>query len=268
VRTLPDETAGSLAFRLAQSQQLSVETFCREHFDLNVAKARSDLDRRLPSAHGAALARSANIPLRNVRRLSMSADHSVSVWNQEELRYSGPIRVCPRCLTEHRYGRRFWRTRFAAACPAHGIEMLAKCPHCKSGLPYFGDMAGIANQFWLESWPTCPSCLRTIEAADSADLVLVAVSRRWIAALDGHPQRGYSANGFLKLSAAMLGRFRNLERYRRLAELVAPDSNWPHHVTTARLLRALLGSHTTVNVGYAALGVEFQPDQLAREIVV
>lgn len=268
MRTLSDETAASLAFRLAQARHVSVETFCREHFDLDQAKARSDLDRRLPSAHGAALARTAAVPIRSVLRLAISDEHSVSVWNRQSLTYSGPVRVCPRCLAEQLYGRRYWRTRFAAACPIHGTEMLAKCPHCNSDLPYFGDMGGIATQFWLESWPTCPSCLHTIESADSADHVLVAVSRRWIAALDGHPQRGYSANGFLQMSAAMLGRFGNVERYRRLAQLVAPNSHWPYHATTALLLRALLGSHTTVNVAYAALGMEFQPDQLANDIVV
>lgn len=268
MRTLPDETAGSLAFRLAQSRQMSVESFCRDYFDLDQVRARSDLDRRLPSEHGVALARSANLPLRAVLNLDISDEHFASVRNRETWRYSGQIRVCPRCLAEHRYGRRFWRTRFAAACPAHGVELLAKCPHCKSDLPYFGDMAGIATQFWLESWPTCPSCLRMIESSNPADLVLTAISRRWISSWSGRPQCGYSASSFLRLSAAMLARFDTAERYRRLSDLVAPQSNWPHHVTTALILRALLRSHTTVNVGYAALGVEFQPDQLAKDIVV
>lgn len=268
MRILPDETAGSLAFRLAQSRQQSVAFYCREHLDLDLAKARSDLDRRLPSQLSAALAHSAETPLRAVQNLRIPHEHLVSVWNRGSLRYSGSIRACPQCLAEHRYGRRFWRTCFAAACPDHGLELLTKCPHCKSDLPYFGEMAGIVNQFWLESWPTCPTCLHLIEHADPADRALIAISRRWTSALAGRPQREYSARGFLRLSAAILSRFATVDRYQRLSQLVAPSSNWPHHVATALLLRTLLGAHTPVNVGYAALGVDFQPDQVAKEIVV
>lgn len=268
MKILPDETAGSLAFRLAQSKQQSVAFYCQEQFDLDLAKARSDLDSRLPSQLSAALARSAKISLTAVQNLHIPNEHLVSVWNKGDLRYSGSIRACPRCLAEHKYGRRFWRTDFAAACPDHGLELLTKCPHCKSDLPYFGDMAGIFNQFWLESWPTCPTCLHLIQYADPAHLALIAISRRWTSALAGRPQRGYSARGFLRLSGTILSRFTTQERYRRLSQLVAPASNWPHHVATALLLRALLSSHTSVNVGYAALGVDFQPDQVAKEIVV
>lgn len=268
MRILPDETAGSLAFRLAQQRQQSVAALCRELFELNLVQARSDLDRRLASDHSAALARASQSHRHAVLRLGLPDRFTNSVWCRETRRYTSSIRACPVCLAECKYGRRFWRTCFAASCPIHGTELLSRCPHCNVGLPYFGEMAGIVTQFWLESWPTCPTCLRLIESTHSAHPVLTTLSRRWMSALSGRPLCGYRAGEFLRLSARILAKFTTVDRYQRLAELVAPHSNWPHHVATALLLRALLRSRTPMNVGYAALGVDFQPDQLAKDIVV
>lgn len=243
-------------------------SLCKELFGLNLERARSDLDRRLVSDHYVILAQAATTCRQATHNLRLPDRFTYPVWSRETHKYTGAIRVCPDCLSELKYGRRFWRTCFAAACPAHGVELLSRCPHCNTGLPYFGEMAGIITQFWLESWPLCPTCLRLIVCTKPAHPVLAMLSRRWISALSGRPQSGYSASAFLRLSAKILARFNTVERYQRLAMIVAPLSSWPHHVAAALLLRALLRARTPLSVGYAALGAEFQPDQLARDIMV
>lgn len=265
---LSDETASSLVFRLAQNRRQSVVSFCTQMFDLSVAQARSDLDRRLPSDHISRLAAVVSTPYRDLADLQLPNHFWYSVRNQRSRKYDGAVRVCPLCLAENKYGRRFWRTCFAAACPIHGVELAYACHHCRSDLPYFGEMAGIVPQFWLESWPTCPNCLRLTQHTSTADAALVVMSRRWDEALAGHAQRAFQAGDFLRLSAKTITRFTKIERYKRVAELVAPISIWPAHVATALLLQSLLQGRPPMSAAYAALGMEFQPDQLAKDIVV
>ena len=265
---LPDETAGSLVFRLAQHRQQSVSDFCAHWFDLNLPKARSDLDQRLPENHLATLAKITKISLAEAESLRLPRATAYSVWNRQTLSYCGSIRACPRCLTENKYGRRFWRSRLAAVCLVHGIELISACPHCRSGLPYFGDMAGIVTQFWLESWPTCPICLRMADVFRPANPALCMMSRRWASAFVGRAQNGYPANDFLQLSVRILDRFSTMCRYKQAAQLVAPKSDWTGHIATALVLRSLLRERTPMSAAYAALGLMFQPDQLAKEIMV
>lgn len=265
---LPDETASSLVFRLAQSRRQSVVSFCTQMFDLSVAQARSDLDRRLSSDHISRLAAVVSTPHRDLADIQLPKHFWYSVRNQRSRKYDGPVRVCPRCLAETKYGRRFWRTCFAAACPIHGVELSCTCHHCRNDLPYFGEMAGIVPQFWLESWPTCPNCLRLTEHITPAHPMLALMSRHWIAALAGHRQHAYQPTDFLRLSARTIQRFTTVNRYKQVAELIAPNSGWPGHVATAFLLHSLIQGRPPLSAAYAALGMEFQPVQLAKDIVV
>jgi len=267
MQVLPDESAGSFAFRLAQHRRQSLASLCHELLELSIARNPIDLDRRLARDYGSTLLRAAHASQRAKRLFLLPDDYICSVRNSETRKYTGPVRICTRCLRERKYGRKFWRTIFAAACPQHGVELTNVCPFCQTNIPYFGEMAGMISQFWLESWPTCPACLQLIKSGNPAHPMLIRITRRWISALSGEPQRDYTARGFLHLSARILARFEAEERYRELSKLVAPDSAWPYHVTTALLVRALMRKHTTPNAAYAALGVSFQPDQLASEIV-
>jgi hypothetical protein len=129
-------------------------------------------------------------------------------------------------------------------------------------------MGGILTQFWLESWPTCPTCLRLIESAYGAHPVLLMMSKKWRDALAGQPQYGYPAVKFLAMSAKILGRFENIDRYRMSANLIAPQSKWASHIATALLVRSICRPRTPLTSSYAALGLSFQPDQLANDIMV
>lgn len=265
MKILPDESAGSFAFRVAQTRRQSLTLFCLEQFDLSNL---GDLDRILVRDYGHALERIGKTIHKAHRSLHLEEEYTYSVWSRETRKYTGPIRACPYCLAEEKYGRKFWRTKFAAACPRHEVELIGACPFCRANLPYFGEMAGIVGQFWLESWPTCPTCLRVIECSRPAHPVLLAMTRRWTSSFAGNSQCSYTAHSFLHLSYRILSRFDADDRYRQLAALVASESAWPHQLATALLLRALLRKQTSPIVAYAALGLTFQPDQLANEIVV
>lgn len=268
MRPLPDETAGSILFRLAQSRCQPTSVLCEELFGLSHAQARSDLDLRIPIDHGAALAKLLNLGTRQFERLLLPSKFVTSVRNRVSQQHDGPIRLCHRCMAEAKYGRRFWRTCFAAACPDHGLELTESCPHCGTRIPHFGWTGEITLQLWLESWPTCPACLRCVDTAPRAHPVLVAMSKRWRSALAGYPQYRFEAAGFLRLSANLVRCFRTIDCYQEAASAIAPNSYWAGHLAAALLIRSICRNRTPSSACYAALGMPFQPAQLAKDIVV
>jgi len=194
-------------------------------------------------------------------------DWMTSIWDAKSRRHSGPVRVCPVCLEQSLHARRFWRTRFAAACPVHGTELIAECPRCGAPLPYFGAPVGLLVQLWLETWPVCPSCVRKIDAIYPAHAILVAMSRRWRAALNGTSQYGLHAGDFLHLSTRLIDRFLHVPRYERTAAIINASERWPAHAAAALMLRALLEGHIPDSVFYAAIDRDFAPSQLAKDII-
>jgi hypothetical protein len=267
VRPLSDESASSLAFRLAQGECCTVTDFCRAHFGLSYAAAHCDLDRLLVKAHAQVLAGIAGVTTQTIRRTAIPGKWMTSTWDARLRRHSGSVRVCPLCLEQRRYGRRFWRTIFAAACPVHGVELVSGCPRCSAMFPYFGAPAGLLVQFWLEMWPVCPACVRKVHSIFPAHAPLVAMSKRWCAALSGIPQYGLRASTFLWLSARLIDRFLHAPRYQRVAEMIHASERWPAHAAAALMLRTLLSGHISNSIFYAAIDRDFTPSQLAKDII-
>lgn len=129
LRPLPDETAGSILFRLAHSELRSVSDLAMHMFGLSYHQAHADLDRLLPAKRMAKLANECRLQLSTAQQLRLPDKWISSAWSPEDRRYVGPTKLCCECLRKYRYGRRFWRTCFAAACPEHGCELIDECPH-------------------------------------------------------------------------------------------------------------------------------------------
>ena len=267
-RQLPDETAGSILFRLAQKECQPVADLAKELFGLSYQQARSDLDQLLPSRHNFLLVRALRLATPTAVSFSLPRAWTVSVWNTVSKQYDGPIRLCGACLKKSLHGQRYWRTLFAAACPDHGIDLIDACPTCGAAIPYFGSPSGFISQLWLEAWPTCPACFHPLNSdSQPANPVLVAMSTRWRNALDGRPQLGFTAAAFLKLSARAIHRFQHQETFIETARLVAGDSRWRGHTAAALMIRSLCRRRVPLNVCYAALGMVHSPSQLAKDIV-
>jgi len=267
VRPLPDETAGSLLYRFATAHCQTVATVGENLLGLSYQQARSDLDRIVPSRHMETLQRVIGVSPTSVRKLSLPTSWSISVWDGAARQYNGPIRLCNLCLKHGRYGRRYWRTQFAAACPDHGVELIDACPHCAARIPYFSTDSGIIVQHWLESWPHCQACFRSIHTENLANPVLVAMSHRWRNALAGRSQLGFPAEAFLKVSARAINNFQKIAPYQHAAKLVAPCSRWSGYIAAALMIRSICRRRVPLNVCYAAVGTTFCPVQLATDLV-
>jgi len=264
---LPDETAGSLLFRLATQNCQTVADFGETQFDLSHQQARSDLDRIIPRIRLDAMQSIVNSSQSLAERISIPNRWTCSVWNNVTRQYNGPIRICCACLKQCLYGRRYWRSCFAVACPDHGVELIERCPHCRTPIPYFSADSGMIRQHWLESWPYCHVCFHQLSSSNPAHRVLIDMSRRWRSALAGRPQLGFSAEAFLKLSARSIQNFRELVPYQHTSRLIASGSCWPEHVAAALMIRSLGRRRVPVNVCYAAFGMPICPDQLAIELM-
>lgn len=267
-RPLPDETAGSILFRLARKDCLPVADMAEELFGLSYQQARSDLDKLLPVRHKMLLRKVFRLTASATELLSLPHAWTPSVWSPATKQYDGRIRLCTACLLKSHYGRRYWRTVFAAACPDHHLDLIDACPTCGAPIPYFGAPAGFSPQLWLEAWPTCPACFQPLNfISRPADPTLAAMSKHWRSALAGRPQFGFSAADFLKLSARAIHRFQHHAQFMETAKLVAADSRWRSHIATAHLIRSLFRRRAPLTVYYAALGMVHSPSELAKDIV-
>jgi hypothetical protein len=267
IRPLPDESAGSLVYRLATKNCQTVATLGEALFGLSHQQARSDLDRIIPNICLGVLLNAIDSPHRKAGRIALPERWICSVWNSATRQHNGPIRVCGQCLDQRLYGRRYWRSCFAAACPDHAVELIKMCPHCDAPIPYFSAESGILRQHWLEGWPHCHVCFRKLSASHPAPAILIEMSRRWRSALAGKPQFGFSADAFLKLSARAIYNFKQSAPYQETAALIAPESSTSAHVSAAILIRSIFGRRVPQNVFYAAVGMPFSPRQLASELL-
>lgn len=268
MRLLPDESAGSLVFRLAGSEFVSVSDYCRNCFSLAYARIRSDLDNLLPRLAARRLAYFSRISVSQIRKLIVAPEWRIPTWDPGARRHCAAVRFCPLCLQESRYGQRFWLTRFAAACPIHGVELLNHCPYCGAVFPYFGAPANVLIQYWLETWPLCPNCLHRVELTVPAHPVLVRLSGQWHEALNGCDQLGFAAQDFLRFSKRLIDRFTQQAPYVRTAEIVGCSANWRAHAATALLLNTVQVGNISKSVFYAAIDRVFSSAQLAKDISV
>ena len=262
----PDESAASFAFRLARRDGLSLQEFCQIRLGLTHAQARRDLDQLLPCAHATDLAKIAGIPEKSIRMLAIPHPWILSSWDAHKSRHQAPVQLCPTCLHDSFYGRRFWRTRFAITCPLHGTEMVCSCPHCQTPVSYFSASEYLLVSHWLESFPSCPYCLKRIDHCQPAHPITVAITQYWALAFAGQSVRGLSATDFLKLSIKCLNRFHSEPDYQAAVRHMRLPTPYAEQNAAALLLHAMLNGPLPTAVFYAAIGSRFQPASLASEL--
>ena len=263
---LSDESAASFAFRLAGEERLSLQEFCQGRLGLTVTQARSDLDQLLPKTYAGRLTTVAGIPESAVMEMRIPRAWVESTWDRQRRRHEAPIHVCPVCLAENLYGRRFWRTPFAFVCPRHGVEMIGLCPHCKCALTYFSSSDSPWGAHWLENWPACPNCVKHFLRGRAAHPLLICITQEWARAFEGEMVRGLTAQEFLRMSAKCLFRFQRERRYRAAALRMRLAPPWAAQKAAALLLHAMLNGPLTIAIFQAAIGGKFDATSLAHDL--
>ncbi len=269
VPPLPDETAGSLVWRIASSQHRSVADFCTIEFGLSYSQARGDIDSSLTGKFSHRFSQCLRLGRRIVNRLRIAENLLVPAFRPSTKRCNQPVRICFDCLSNAPYGRRFWRTCLAVACPIHGHMLVSTCPNCGAEINYQEGNVGLAPLFWLETWPVCTNCLRTMRPnPQRADALLLNSTAKWNAALAGvRPYPWLGARSYLRLSARVLRWFTNVPDYVTARAMVAEKADISPHVATSLLLRRLWRGRVPPSIAQAALGVSFDPCQLAKDMV-
>lgn len=240
---------------------------CRALLDLPRHQIHADLDRHLPQHR--MLQQMAHLSPAAFSRLRIPAPYMATVWNHSERRHNGPIRVCAACLESARYARKYWRTIFASVCPVHATALIDACPTCHHPIQYYAITGGILIQHWLENWPLCANCLSAITSNRApANKTLVRISRFWVQALNGSAPRKFEPSGFLAMSRRILNAFKADPRYQETAELVrSRNPGDVAHLATALVVHAAINRRATPSVAQAALGLAFNPSQLAKDIM-
>ena len=261
-----DESAASFTIRLARREGLSLQEFCQGYLGLTPSQARSDLDQLLPSTCSKKLSALAGIPEESLYATIIPRAWVRSTWDKKVRRHQALVHVCPVCLDENLYGRRFWRTHFAAICPIHELEMVGFCPHCNAPLSYFSSAENFLVSHWLENWPACQNCLKKITPSRAAKPIVVTMARYWEAAFKGQIMYGLTPREFLELSIRCLRRFESKPQYQEVLGLMDLPTPWAPQQATALLLHAMLHGPVSISVFHAAIGSRFQPASLAREL--
>lgn len=153
-RPLPDETAGSIAWRMARSRYLAVADYCTSEFGLSYSQARGDLDNTLPNQFADRFTKVLRLAPRYLKGVRIGAGVFVPAYRPSTKRFNQPVRICFPCMSASPYGRRFWRTCFAEACPLHECLLDSTCPNCGAGIYYQEGNVGLAPLLWLETWPS------------------------------------------------------------------------------------------------------------------
>lgn len=265
----PDETAGSVVWRLAKSLGRSVASFCAEELALSYQQARGDLDQSLSLRFSNSFHRRLGLTPQQARVMAVPDHLLLSAFQPETRRFDGEIRACPLCMQSNAYGRRLWRTRLAAACPVHGCELVSRCPHCGETLGYQKGMVGLAPLLWLEAWPVCTGCLRNMRyKPEIAPIGLRRMTARWAMALSGRdPYRWLDAASFLGLSGRVVDWFEHEPSYVLARSLAGKEQPLGAPYAAAQLIERFWRKERPASVFYAALGMPFEPSQLAKEIV-
>lgn len=168
ITPLPDETAGSFIWRVAATRQESVAAFCERTFGFTYLQARADLDRFPLVSCSDWFASRLHLSIREAASMWIDPQWLVSVFNRSTKRFEGKVRVCPACMAERAYGRRYWRTPFAAVCPRHGCALIENCPVCGAPIRYRTALLDVTPLLWLETWPNCHQCLARLWTPDAS----------------------------------------------------------------------------------------------------
>lgn len=248
---------------------MSVAEYCQIVLGISYLRSRSDLDQLGLHTIDKQTRMFLDLPRSAETKIAIDPKWTDSVFNTLTRSYDGAIRVCPLCLEERRYGQRFWRSRFAAACPTHGCRMVSTCAECGINLPYFGKVAGIGRLHWLESWPNCPHCLKkAYDHVLPADQKLVALSRKWHMALFGlKPFPKVTPDQFLGSSRRLLVRFATKPDLIAARTLSCPNKIPSPIEATAIVLAKFFSNSVSLVTTQAALGMPVDSLTLAKEMV-
>lgn len=266
---LPDETAGSIAWRMARSRHQAVADYCTSVFGLSYSQARGDLDNTLPNQFANRFTKGLSIGQRSLKNLRIGAGLLVSAYRPSTKRFNQPVRICFPCMNAAPYGRRFWRTCFANACPLHACLMVSSCPNCGAGIYYQEGNVGLSPLLWLETWPVCTNCLRTMRPSpEPANDCLVRISAKWAAAVAGEkPYPWIAATQYLRLSTRLLRSFECDPRYITARTLVIQGRTISPHHAAALVLSRIWRARVPTSIAQAALGVPFEPCQISKDMV-
>lgn len=262
----PNESAASFALRIARKVGLSLQEFCQFELGLSYSQATSDLDQLLPRVRWRELSQISDTDGEIIREMVLPRDWIQSSWNPKCRRHQAAVHVCAECLKENFYGRKLWRTRFALACPKHGVEMINRCPQCGYPVTYFSAANEPLVAHWLENFPTCQNCLKQIDHTQAAHPIMLKMSKYWANAVDGQPVLAINPRDFLRLSCRCIRRFETVPRYRAVFKKLGPLLTRPEVEASALLLHAILHGPMSTAVFHAAIGSKFHPASLAREL--
>lgn len=248
---------------------MAVADYCTSEFGLSYSQARGDIDNSLPHQFSKSFAQRLHLGLRGLAKLRISTDWLAPAFRSSTKRFNQPIRICFDCMNEAAYGRRFWRTRLSAACPLHAQLLVSTCPNCGAEIQYQAGNVGLAPLFWLETWPVCTNCLRTMRPSpEPANDCLVRISAKWAAAVAGEkPYPWIAATQYLRLSTRLLRSFECDPRYITARTLVIRGTTISPHHAAALVLSRIWRARVPTSIAQAALGIPFEPCQISKDMV-
>lgn len=266
---LPDESASSLVFRFAASEHRSVAEFCEHSFGLTYTQARGDLDRLLPEEFQKRVAEHLSLATDVLGKCVIPATMVRSAYCSSSRRFNQAIKACFPCMRAAHYGRRYWRTIFAESCPIHSCHLTSACPNCGAGIGYQEGNVGLAPLLWLETWPVCTNCLRTMRPTiQPADPCLITATAKWVRSLAGiRPYHWISANHYLRLSRRLILAFEREPQYITARIINGAEGAISPQEATARILKRLWRKPLAQSIFQAALNLPFDPSQLSNDMV-
>ncbi len=269
VELLHDENAASLVWRLANTRRTTVAEICEQELGLSYSQARGDLDDSLPNKFAQQFAHYFQLNSGDLSRLRIGSAWLSPVFRPVSKRFNRPTPICFRCMTECRYGRRLWRTKFASVCPIHACLLVSTCPNCGAEIRYQEGNVGLAPLHWLETWPVCTNCLRTMQPKpEPGDRHLVQITSKWAVALSGRrPYPWISSTQFLKFSSRLICSFECNPMYIAARSQIVSASIVSPQQAAAMVLRRVWRAPTPLSVLQAALNLRFDAYQLSKDMV-
>lgn len=152
-------------------------------------------------------------------------------------------KICPGCLRESNYNRKFWDLSAVTACPVHGVLLLDQCPNCRRRILWTRRKVSICTCGfdWREA---------DLEFIQGSELKVTGHIYRLCGyqfpggeVRDGetNPLLGLNLNGFLSNLLFIAGQqqnipdteivglgVKNFEIHARLLKAYAVFENWPH----------------------------------------
>lgn len=219
---LPDESAGSLAWRCARRLKLSLHEFCRHVLRLDQNQLFADLDRVLCSDAADAFGAACQISDEVIHQLRIPEEWRRTTWDRKRRRHTATVLLCPQCLNDAGVAHRSWRSRFALACLVHQTLLIDRCPRCRMSI-HSRDLRYQAH--WLDLHGVCAYCHQPFPPAPVAPASVLRAAERWVQAMNGMEVDGCEPAELLALSQRLLQVRWDLDKIRTCwpSPLLGPD---------------------------------------------